>query len=65
MSCDYDLCATIEKQLNGRKRGTNTAIVGDVLVAVEGDIEIRAKQNALSGKVTQGIDRPHGILLIS
>ena len=65
MSCDYNLCSAVEKQLNGRKRGANTAIVGDVLVAVEGDIEIRAKQNALSGKVTQAIDRPHGILLIS
>ena len=57
------LCTCIQKKLDRRKCRANTTVIGNVLISIEGNIEVRTEQNALTGKITQAINCPHGNLL--
>ena len=63
VSGNDDLCTRIQKKLDRRKCRANTAVIGNVLISIEGNIEVRTEQNALTGKITQAINCPHGNLL--
>ena len=54
MRSENDLCAGGNEEIERRKRRTDTAVVGDLTVAVEGDVEISADEDALSGEFAVG-----------
>ena len=54
MRSENDLCASFNEQIERRERGADTAVVSDLAVAVEGDVEIGADEDAPPGKFAVG-----------
>ena len=48
----------VKQALEGRESGANTAVVSDVLIAVERDVKVRANQNLLAGEIAERINSP-------
>ena len=59
---DDDARAGVEEPLKGGKGGANAAVVGDVAILVEWDVEVRADENLLAGKIAERVDGPHDFL---
>ena len=56
---DDDLGTRVQQGAQGRQSGLDTAVIGDVLVGVKGDIEVGAHEDALALEVAQGLDGLH------
>ena len=54
MRSENDLCSSVNEEIERRERRADTAVVRDLAVAVEGDVEISADEDALSGEFAVG-----------
>ena len=60
-----DACTRLGQRLDGRHRRPDPAVVGDIAVTVERDIEIRTDEDALTAQVAQVGSGLHGTNLLS
>ena len=59
MSGDDDARTGVDEALEGGEGGADTAVIRDVAVCVQRDVEVRANENRLAGEIAEGINGPH------